>query len=63
MLLVLALAESTRQRRSLESVVQTQREHSARIAGELEAAQRIQTASLPRPDSCATTRAPISMPR
>jgi adenylate cyclase len=49
-LLVLALAESTRQRRSLESVVQGQRERSARIAGELEAAQRIQTASLPRPD-------------
>ena len=49
-LLVLALAESTRQRRSLEGVVQAQRERSARIAGELEAAQRIQTASLPRPD-------------
>ena len=49
-LLVLALAESTRQRRSLEGVVQVQRERSARIAGELEAAQRIQTASLPRPD-------------
>ena len=49
-LLVLSLAESTRQRRSLESVVQGQRERSARIAGELEAAQRIQTASLPRPD-------------
>ncbi len=49
-LLVLALAESTRQRRRLESVVQTQREQSARISGEFEAAQRIQTASLPRPD-------------
>jgi serine phosphatase RsbU (regulator of sigma subunit) len=30
--------------------VQGQRERTARIAGELEAAQRIQTASLPRPD-------------
>ena len=49
-LLVLSLAESTRQRRSLEGVVQGQRERTARIAGELEAAQRIQTASLPRPD-------------
>ena len=49
-LLIFALAESTRQRKSLEGVVQTQREQSARIAGELEAAQRIQTASLPRPD-------------
>jgi adenylate cyclase len=49
-LLIFALAESTRQRRSLEGVVHAQREQSARIAGELEAAQRIQTASLPRPD-------------
>ncbi len=49
-LLMLALTESIRQRRSLETVVQTQREKSARIAGELEAAQRIQSASLPRAD-------------
>jgi serine phosphatase RsbU (regulator of sigma subunit) len=49
-LLVLALAEATRQRRSLEGVVHAQREQSARIAGELEAAQRIQTSSLPRAD-------------
>ncbi len=49
-LLIFALADSTRQRRSLESVVQAQREQSARIAGELEAAQRIQTASLPSLD-------------
>ena len=49
-LLVLSLAEATRQRRSLESVIQGQRERTARIAGELEAAQRIQTATLPRPD-------------
>jgi CHASE2 domain-containing sensor protein len=46
-LLVATLAEATRQRRSLERVVQDQREQSARIAGELEAAQRIQTGSLP----------------
>ncbi|MEO8739315.1 MAG: CHASE2 domain-containing protein [Casimicrobiaceae bacterium] len=46
-LLLLTLAESTRQRKSLEHVVQEQREHSARMAGELEAAQRIQIASLP----------------
>lgn len=49
-LLVATLTESTRQRRALESVVQGQREQSARIAGELEAAQRIQTGSLPRLD-------------
>ena len=45
---MLTLAEATRQRRALERVVQAQREDSARMAGELEAAQRIQTATLPR---------------
>ena len=49
-LAVLSLGESTRQRRALQSLVQSQREQSARIAGELEAAQRIQTGSLPRLD-------------
>ena len=49
-LAVLSLGESTRQRNALQSVVQAQREQSARIAGELEAAQRIQTGSLPRLD-------------
>ncbi|MES2960015.1 MAG: CHASE2 domain-containing protein [Pseudomonadota bacterium] len=47
---VLTLGESTRQRKALQAVVQAQREQSARIAGELEAAQRIQTGSLPRLD-------------
>ena len=49
-LAVLSLGESTRQRTALQGVVQTQREQSARIAGELEAARRIQTGSLPRLD-------------
>jgi adenylate cyclase len=49
-LLVLTLAEATRHRRLLERVVADQREQGARIAGELEAAQRIQTATLPRAD-------------
>lgn len=49
-LLVFALTESTRHRRSLVREVHAQRERSARIAGELEAAQRVQTASLPSPD-------------
>jgi serine phosphatase RsbU (regulator of sigma subunit) len=49
-LLVLTLAEATRHRRSLERVLAEQREQSARIEGEIEAAQRIQTASLPRAD-------------
>jgi adenylate cyclase len=49
-LLVLTLAESTRQQRALERVVQLQREEGARIAGELEAARRIQIATLPSAD-------------
>jgi serine phosphatase RsbU (regulator of sigma subunit) len=49
-LLVLTLAETTRQKRALERLVQMQREQSARVAGELEAARRIQTATLPRAD-------------
>jgi adenylate cyclase len=55
-LLVLTLAESMRQRRSLERIVQAQREQAARIAGELEAAQRIQMGSLPRMDLLAGDR-------
>ncbi len=49
-MLGLTLAETTRQKRALERMVQAQREQSARLAGELEAARRIQTASLPRDD-------------
>ena len=47
-LLVLTLTEATRQRRVLERVVQLEREQSARMAGELDAAKRVQIASLPR---------------
>ena len=50
-LLLMTLSESLRQRRTLEHIVQMQRERSARIAGELEAARRIQLASLPNPAS------------
>ena len=53
-LLSLTLAEATRQRRQLERVVQLQREQAARIAGELEAAQRIQQSMLPPPERLAT---------
>ena len=50
MLLVLTLAEANRQKKSLERLVQAQREESARVTGELDAARRIQTATLPRAD-------------
>ena len=49
-LLTLTLAEAMRQRRQLEQAIGQQREANARMLGELEAARRIQTASLPRPD-------------
>jgi len=49
-LLLLTLAETARQRRRLEHVVQEQRERAAYVAGELEAAKRIQTGFLPRTD-------------
>src|SRR6185295_13244397 len=53
-LLVLTLTEATRQRKALERIVQVEREETARIAGELEAARRIQTATLPRADLLAS---------
>jgi len=49
-LLVLTLGEAARQRKALEAVLQAQRERAAYVAGELEAAQRIQTGILPRSD-------------
>jgi len=49
-LLVLTLAEATRQRKSLERLVQQEREQRARMAGELDAAKRVQVATLPRAD-------------
>ena len=55
-MLGLTLAEATRQKKALEQVVQAQREQSARLAGELEAARRIQTATLPREDLLRTER-------
>lgn len=49
-LLALSLADATRSRKALQQVVQLQREESARVAGELQAARRIQMETLPRPD-------------
>jgi serine phosphatase RsbU (regulator of sigma subunit) len=53
-LLVLSLAEVTRQGRQLQAQVQAQREQGARIAGELLAAQRVQMATLPDAAAFAT---------
>jgi serine phosphatase RsbU (regulator of sigma subunit) len=46
-LLALSLSDSARQRKSLEGQVLRQRERSARLTGELQAAQRIQNDALP----------------
>jgi serine phosphatase RsbU (regulator of sigma subunit)/CHASE2 domain-containing sensor protein len=46
-MLVATLAETERHRQALRRQVEVQREHAARLAGELEAARRIQMGSLP----------------
>jgi serine phosphatase RsbU (regulator of sigma subunit) len=46
-----ALAEADRQRRALRQRLQEEREAAARLAGELEAARRIQLGLLPRPEA------------
>ena len=48
-MLGLTLAETQSQRRALRRQVEQQREAAARVAGELEAARRIQLGTLPRP--------------
>jgi serine phosphatase RsbU (regulator of sigma subunit)/CHASE2 domain-containing sensor protein len=50
-MLGVALADAERQRRALRQQVARQREAAARLAGELEAARRIQMGSLPSPAS------------
>jgi serine phosphatase RsbU (regulator of sigma subunit)/CHASE2 domain-containing sensor protein len=49
MMLVVTLTETQTQRRALRRQVELQREAAARLAGELEAARRIQMGTLPRP--------------
>ncbi|HEY7434967.1 MAG TPA: CHASE2 domain-containing protein [Methylomirabilota bacterium] len=48
-MLAVTLTEAESQRRALRRQVQLQREAAARLAGELEAARRIQMGTLPRP--------------
>ncbi len=55
-LLALTLGELLRQRRGLQRQVQGQREQSARMAGELQAAQLVQAAALPDPATLAADR-------
>jgi serine phosphatase RsbU (regulator of sigma subunit) len=60
MLLGLQVAETTRHRKALQNVLQREREAAARVAGELEAARRIQLDSLPRADAVADRRLEIA---
>ena len=55
-LLVLSLTEAGRHRRALEHTLQRQRERAARMAGELDAARRVQLATLPRAESLCDAR-------
>jgi serine phosphatase RsbU (regulator of sigma subunit)/CHASE2 domain-containing sensor protein len=55
-LLALTLGESSRERRALRREMQHEREQTARISGEMEAAQRVQVAMLPRVDGFAQER-------
>jgi CHASE2 domain-containing sensor protein/serine phosphatase RsbU (regulator of sigma subunit) len=48
-MLIVTLADTESQRQSLRRQVERQREQAARLAGELEAARRIQMGSLPNP--------------
>lgn len=50
-LLLLTLAESRRRRKAMQRAMQAERVESARVSGELEAAQRIQTGLLPSADA------------
>lgn len=60
-LLALSLIEANRREQLLAREVQRQREDAARVAGEFEAARRIQTGILPRPDALrADTRIEIA---
>jgi serine phosphatase RsbU (regulator of sigma subunit) len=52
-LLVITLGEASRERRAMRREMQVERVQSARMAGEMEAAQRIQIAMLPRDDAFA----------
>jgi serine phosphatase RsbU (regulator of sigma subunit)/CHASE2 domain-containing sensor protein len=59
-LLAMTLADATRYRKALQQVVQRQREESARVAGEMQAAQRIQLDTLPRPESVHDARVELA---
>ncbi|HJU24612.1 MAG TPA: SpoIIE family protein phosphatase, partial [Casimicrobiaceae bacterium] len=58
-LLGLQLADATRHRKALQQVLQREREAAARVAGELQAARRVQLDTLPRPETLRDDRIEI----
>jgi serine phosphatase RsbU (regulator of sigma subunit) len=54
------LVEATRQRRALQLVLQREREEAARVAGELQAARRIQLDTLPRAERFSDPRVELA---
>ena len=59
--LVVTLAEAESQRRALRRSLEQQREQAARVAGELEAARRIQMSSLPQPTTAFPGDTPLDL--
>ena len=59
-LLGLQLADATRHRKALQQVLQREREEAARVAGELQAARRIQLDTLPRTDDVGDRRVELA---
>jgi len=59
-LLGLQLAAATRHRKALSRVLQREREEAARVAGELQAARRIQVGTLPHADAVRDPRVEIA---
>lgn len=59
-LLALQLADSTRNRKALQRVLQREREAAARVAGELQAARRVQLDTLPRAEALRDARVELA---
>lgn len=59
-LLALTLSETARNRRALQQALQLEREAAARVAGELQAARRIQLDSLPRAELLSDPRVDLA---
>ena len=60
MLVAFELADTTRYRKALQRVLQHEREESARVAGELQAARRIQLDTLPRAEKLRDPRVELA---